>query len=95
MEDATETTDTPPRRRHLTTAEKRNLFLAVEEVNEAIADNTKQREELDRLRSSRVKAIFDVMGRGPFIFEGRKIEIGHRGDNYYFKEYRRIAAESV
>jgi hypothetical protein len=35
------------------------------------------------------------MGRGPFVFEGRKIEIGHRGENYYFKEYQRIAAEPV
>jgi hypothetical protein len=94
MEEA-ETTETPTRRRNLSPSEKRNLFLAVEEVNAAILDNSKQRAELDELRSTRVKAVFDAMGRGPFVFEGRKIEIGHRGENYYFKEYQRIAAEPV
>lgn len=79
----------------LSKEDKKSLFDRAFAYDDAVEVCLKQVEDIKAQKSIAVKAIHEVMGKGPFQYRGREITISSREGTFFFKDYGKRDLEAI
>ncbi len=84
---ATATTTEPeePKRVPLKPAEERALFVAAEKAEKDVNESEAMLENSKKALSAAIQDIWVKLGKGPFIYKGRRLNVSSRHGTYFFK----------